>query len=247
MYIFQILLRDVAKSAILRLGCKLILYISQILLSYVAKFIILTLGWKLITKKQFMQYHKYKRSVIVFSHTTYADFYMFLLYFIAFPKEFENVKVLVKPQPFEYAGFILRRFGCIPSSNFNDRNSGSTERIIKELNKHEQFIFLISPKGTIVKSEWRNGYYNIAVELKCHLLATGLDYDKKKIIISESINYDESKEDIELFLKEQLSKIVPLYPEDEIVEIRKHKSTSIISVSRLIFITMIVMLMILFY
>ena len=224
------------------------MYIIQILLRYVAKFIIFLLGWKYITEKQFSQFHEYKRSVIIFSHTTYADFYLFLLYFLAFPNEFKNVKVLVKPQPFEYAGFILRRFGCIPSSIFGQKNSGFTKCIIQELDKYEEFIFLISPKGTIVKSEWKSGYYNIAVSLKCHLLVTGLDYEKKKIVISDSIKYDENKDDIEIFLKEQLSRIVPLYPEDEIVEIRKHKSRlrSIISTERLIFL-IVSLLLILWY
>lgn len=209
------------------------MYIIQIIVSYIAKLILFVLGWKFLTEKQLIQYHKYKRSVIVFSHTSYADFYMFILYFIAFPNEFRNVRTLVKPQPFKYAGFILRKFGCIESSRFDERNGGSTRRIIEELDKQEKFIFLISPKGTIVKSEWRNGYYNIAVGLKCPLMSTGLDYEKKKIVISDSINYDINKEDVEIFLKEQLSRIVPLYPEDEIVKIRKHKSPSIIRPSRL--------------
>lgn len=223
------------------------MYIIEILLSYVAKLILLLLGWKYLNEKQLIQYHKYKRSVIVFSHTTYADFYMFILYFLAFPNEFRNVRTLVKPQPFEYAGFILRRFGCIPSILPGEVNGESTRRIIAELDKQEKFIFLLSPKGTIVKREWRNGYYNIAVGLKCPLMSTGLDYDKKKIVISDDIKYDESKDDVEIFLKEQLSRIVPLYPEDEIVKIRKHKSRSIISTPRLIFLTLSFVLMILWY
>jgi 1-acyl-sn-glycerol-3-phosphate acyltransferase len=223
------------------------MYIIQILLSYIAKFILILLGWKYITEKQFSQFHKYKRSVIVFSHTTYADFYLFLLYFLAFPNEFRNVRVLVKPQPFKYAGFILRRFGCIPSSSFEERNSGSTRRISEELDKDDNFIFLISPKGTIVKSEWRNGYYNIALNTKSHLMVTGLDYEKKKIIVSDDIKYDKDKDDIEIFLKEQLSRIVPLYPEDEVMKIRKHKSRSIISTPRLIFLFLLFLLMILWH
>jgi len=223
------------------------MYIIQLLLSYIAKLILFLLGWKYITEKQFAQFHKYKRSVIIFSHTTYADFYLFTLYFLAFPNEFRNVKVLVKPQPFEYAGFILRRFGAIPSSEFGMRNNGSTKYIIEELNKEDTFIFLISPKGTIVKSEWRSGYYNIALNLKANLMVTGLDYDKKKIIVSDDIKYDQDKDDIEIFLKEQLSRIVPLYPEDEVMEIRKHKSRSIISTPRLIFLILSFLLMILWY
>lgn len=223
------------------------MYIVQILLSFIAKLILFLLGWKSIKEKQFSQFHKYKRSVIIFSHTTYADFYLFILYFLAYPNGFRNVRVLVKPQPFQYAGFILRRFGCIPSSNFEERNSGSTRRITDELDKQEELIFLISPKGTIVKSEWRNGYYNIALNLKANLMVTGLDYCKKKIVVSDDIQYDKDKNDIEIFLKEQLSRIVPLYPEDEIMKIRKHdkNSRSIITPPRL-FTLISLFLMILF-
>ena len=227
------------------------MYIIQIFLRLIAKLTLFLLGWNYMKQKQFTQFHKYKRSVIIFSHTTYADFYLFILYFLAYPTEFKNVRVLVKPQPFKYAGFILRKFGCIPSSVFEDRNSGSTIRITQELQKQKEFIFLLSPKGTIVKSEWRTGYYNIAVNLNAHLLVTGLDYEKKKIVISDGIKYDENKDDIERFLKKELSKIVPLYPDDEIVEIRKHNEQfrSIIDTDRFfvsIFIT-ISILMILWY
>lgn len=227
------------------------MYVIQIILSYVAKLILFLLGWKHMKEKQRLQYHKYKRSVIVFSHTSYADFYMYLLYSLAFPKEFKNVKVLVKPQPFVYAGFILRRFGCIPSGPHAIKNSGSTRYIIEELDKQKEFIFLISPKGTIVKSEWRSGYYNIALNLECHLLATGLDYEKKKLVISEGIKYDQKQDDIEIFLKGQLSRIVPLYPEDEIVKIRKHDKNlvSIISPHRLfiLILLLISLLLVLWY
>jgi hypothetical protein len=223
------------------------MYIIQILLSYVAKLILFLLGWKYMSEKQRVKYHKYKRSVIVFSHTTYADFYMFILYFIAFPNEFRNVRVLVKPQPFKYAGFILRKFGAIESCRFDERNTGSVRRIIEELDKDKEFIFLISPKGTIVKSEWRNGYYNIAVNLNAYLMTTGLDYEKKKLVISDGIKYDQDKDDIEIFLKEQLSRIVPLYPNDEIVKIRKHKSPSIISPVRLYILIFLIISLILWY
>lgn len=221
------------------------MYIVRILLSYIAKLVLLLIGWKLPKEKHFNQFHKYKRSVVVFSHTSYADFYVFILYILAFPKEFNNVRVLVKPQPFAYAGCILKRLGCIPSSRFDQRNGRSTDRIVEELNKQGEFIFLISPKGTIVKSEWRSGYYNIAISLKAHLSAVGLDYEKKKIIISYGIEYDKNKEEIELFLKEQLSKIVPLFPEDEVFEIRKHNENlrSIINTSRLFLLIFLIVLL----
>jgi len=214
------------------------MYIIQIFLSCIAKIILFLMGWKYIKQKQITKFNKFDRSVIIFSHTTYADFYIFILYFFAYPKDFKNLKVLVKPQPFEYAGFILRRLNCIPSANFNERNSGSTVRIVEELDKYKEFMFLISPKGTIVNSKWRSGYYNIAVNLKAHLQVTGLDYEKKKIKISDGIKYDQNKDDIDNFLKTELSKIVPLFPEDEIVKIREHDENlrSIMNLKRLIFI-----------
>lgn len=221
------------------------------LLSIIAKFVLFMFGWITPTKQQFHQFNKHPRSIIVFSHTSYADFFILIIYLLAFPKQLKNVRVLIKPDPFEYkiGDYILRKLGGIPGTKVTEKNGGATNKIIEELNKQEKFNFLISPKGTIVKHDWKNGYYFIAKELKARLLTAGLDYEKKSVVVTEGINYDEDKDKIEQVLKEQLSSIVPLFPKDEIYTIRPYDANkiSIIKHDRLIMIGIIILLLILCY
>jgi hypothetical protein len=188
----------------------------------------------MINKQVFQQLALYPRTVIIFSHTSYADFFILSLYLLANPSELVRVKILIKPQVFQYFGFLLKRLGSIPATRLEDKNGGAVDRIIKEVGD-DPCLFLISPKGTIVRAPWRSGYYHIAQGLQAQIRVAGLDYEKKKVILFENLSSKLSQEDLEIILKNQLKHIVPLFPEDEVVEIRKHneKERSIISLARL--------------
>src|SRR5205085_1367497 len=136
--------------------------------------------------------HEFQRAVLIFSHTSYADFYILLLYLLSYPDKLKDLKVLIKPQPFEYCfgycGKLLRSLGAIPSSDLNEKHTGGTSRIVNELKQSEKSLLLISPKGTIIKREWRSGYYHIAQSLNAKILVVGLDYEKKQAYISNTID-----------------------------------------------------------
>jgi hypothetical protein len=125
---------------------------------------------------------------------------------------------------FDLAGPLLRNLGGIPSTRIEDKNGGAVKRITETLDEHEKFLFLICPKGTIIKKPWRSGYYHIGNKTKANFRVTGLDYVEKKVIVSQSYHYNDSPENIEKSLKIELSKIVPLYPEGEVVDIKIHDS-----------------------
>jgi len=191
--------------------------------SLTAKIILFTMGWSFIDNDLFNQLTKHDRSVMVFSHTSYVDFYILVLYILAYPKRLHRVRTLIKPQPFEYAGSILKYLGAIPSTRVEDKDGGAVNRIVSELNSLKQCIFLISPKGTIIKRPWRSGYYHIAKQLGAKLLVTGLDYEKKCIIVSPSYSCnDYSESSIQTILQSHISDIVPLFPDEEVVPIRSH-------------------------
>jgi 1-acyl-sn-glycerol-3-phosphate acyltransferase len=130
-----------------------------------------------------------------------------ILYKLSYPNELNHVRTLVKPQPFEYAGWFLRKIGAIPSTRIEEKKGGAVTRIVNELKETPQCLFLISPKGTIIKSEWRSGYFVIAKELDAELIA--ISHNKGESVVKE-------------YLQTQLSNIVPLFPDDEIVPIREH-------------------------
>ena len=170
-----------------------------------------------------MKINKYDQTVIVFNHTTYADFYILALYILAYPYQLARAKVLVKPQPFKYAGWLLRKMGCIPSTQVEEKNGGAVPRIVKEMKAAGKAFLLISPKGTIMRHEWRSGYYHIAQQLKAPIMVAGLDYEKKAVITSDyHISYNETEENIRYYLYHNLGNIVSLYPEREDFHTRVH-------------------------
>jgi 1-acyl-sn-glycerol-3-phosphate acyltransferase len=145
-----------------------------------------------------------------------------ILYKLSYPNELNHVRTLVKPQPFEYAGWFLRKIGAIPSTRIEEKKGGAVTRIVNELKETPQCLFLISPKGTIIKSEWRSGYFVIAKELDAELIAMGFDYEKKCVVASDAISHNKGESVVKEYLQTQLSNIVPLFPDDEIVPIREH-------------------------
>jgi 1-acyl-sn-glycerol-3-phosphate acyltransferase len=191
-------------------------------LSWLSQAILYSMGWSLLDSAILNRVMKYRRVVLVFSHTSYADFYLMILYLLAYPRELKYMRTLVKPQPFEYMGWLLRKLGAIPATKYDEKNGGATPRIVSELKSNDECIFLISPKGTIVRREWHSGYYYIAKELDARLMAAGLDYEEKRVVISGDISTDEDEPVVKEYLYKELGEIVPLFPEDEIMPIRNH-------------------------
>ena len=212
--------------------------IIKVLAQILCRFIIFVLGWHSLDKQVVSRLQKNPRTVLVFSHTSYCDFYIMLLYKIAFSSDLYDVKVIVKPEPFKYAGPFLRALGAIPAGSVENKNSGTTQAIVEELRKYQHFCLLISPKGSIDKKPWRLGYYHIAKELQIPIMVVGLDYEKKKVWISLDYIMDQDEEIIRKYLYKELAEIVPLFPADEVVEIRPHdqKKRNVISGWRLIII-----------
>jgi len=192
------------------------------MLKYIFRAILLFFGWSLLSEDVLTKMNKYKRAVLVFSHTSYCDFYIMALYLLAYPQYLGFVNVLMKPQPFEYAGGLLRFFGGIPATKVENKNGGSTMKTVEELRKKKRSYLLLSPKGTIVKKEWRTGYYYIAKELEAPIMVVGLDFETKDIYLSSEVFCDKEEPVVRKLLYEDLKNIVPLYPEEEVVEIRKH-------------------------
>lgn len=205
-------------------------------LCFLARVVLFVMGWEFVHPSMFDHADRYKRIVLIFSHTSYTDFYMLALYLLAYPGRLNHVRTLIKPQPFRYAGFILRYLGAIPATSVNDKNGGAVDRIIVELKQQPRWLFLISPKGSILKREWRSGYYYIAKKFRAKLMVVGLDYEMKRIVLSKEVSSELDETTVRQSLQEELKKIVPLYPEEEIVPIRSHDPTkrSIIHVSRVI-------------
>ena len=189
-----------------------------------ARTILFLMGWKLLDWLTLERLLERKRCVLVFSHTSYADFFLLTLYMISYPNDLDKIRILITPRMFEYYGlnWFLKQLGGIPAPKFDERGGNSVARIVAELNSVKHCMFLISPKGTIVKAPWRSGYYHIAKGIKADLRVAGLDYEQKHICVYSAVSYLKDQKVIEYVLKDHLGSIVPLNPEDETVEIRRH-------------------------
>lgn len=194
--------------------------------------------------------NKHEHVVCVFSHSSYYDFVIMVLYKYAYPDKLGNLRTLIKPDYFEdikihsYSfpsplGMFLRKVGGIPATNISIKNGGATEHIIDVL-REKPCKFLISPKGTILRGEWRTGYYHIAKGLNAPIIAVGLDYERKNIYVGNVIDSNQEEPDIRKVLYKELGNIVPLHPEQENMPIREYVSddVSVISTKRLLFIGM---------
>ena len=193
------------------------------------------LGWEKISPTDIALCSLFPRIVFLFSHTSNYDFILLGLYTIAYPELSKYAYGLVKPEAFKYLWplpSIITTLGCIPSTSLSERNGHAVERITSFLKEKSNFLFLISPKGTRRKVEWRSGWYWISKELDAVLFVGGTDYQQKKIriisVLPHSITRSLERSVLERTLKEAMSEVVPLYPDLEVVPIKGYIGSSII-------------------
>ena len=206
-------------------------YVIQNILKYSCQSILKIMGWSPLNRYCISTINNNQKMVCVFSHTSYYDFCIMVLYKLAYPYYFKNMKTLINSYYFTIMGRFLYAVGGIPAI-VKEHN---VKRIVDSL-QQEQFMFLISPKGSILKKDWKTGYYYIAKQLNVPIIAVGLDYENKNIYIGKPINNQLEEPIIKNILYNDLSHIVPLHPEQENMIIRKHNAdyVSVINPIRLI-------------
>jgi hypothetical protein len=205
----------------------------EYLLQKISKLILYLSGWQQLNHNETIKHiNQTDRHVITFSHTSTWDAILFLLYKAAHPEIFENFKIVVKPQVYNalpvWGQNVLNRIGFIKATAYEEKNGGFIKSVIDKLRYEKKFSIMLSPKGKRENSEWRSGYYIIAKELKCDIMACGLDYEKKKIVFFDPISIDnKSKDEVEPILKNQLGEIIPLHTVRSEVKLRKHRKENI--------------------
>jgi 1-acyl-sn-glycerol-3-phosphate acyltransferase len=201
-----------------------------------SKSLLFFLGWKPLDPKIMAIMNESPYLVCVFSHTSYYDFFFMILYYCSYYESLKNLRTLIKPNYFQTIGWFLYKIGGIPSTNIANKNGGNTGKIVENLKSEPKGQLLISPKGTILKGEWRTGYYHIAKELDAKLIAIGVDYETKQIKVGQLIDNDLDELEIKHKLYKDLSTIVPLYPEREMmkIKIQNKNDISVIHTERII-------------
>lgn len=81
-------------------------------------------------------------------------------------------------------GLFLRAIGGIPVDR--KKSTSLTDQVAEEFAKHEQFHIGITPEGTRkAVSEWKKGFYHIAVKAGVPIQLAHIDYAKKECAITE--------------------------------------------------------------
>lgn len=192
-------------------------------LGWIALFLLTLMGWKTnIDLDLFFRGHK--RIVLVYPHTSNWDFIIMVLYRWALPSSYP-IFSLVKRSRFRSLkiGNLLTSVGCIPTSSRE-----TTQNVIDGLNTKDQFVFLISPKGTRSRGEWKSDYYYIAQQTGSVIMVGGLDYYEKRIVFRPDFySPQEPRKTLEEKLKINFHGIHPLYPHYE--SLSNYSSKEIVS------------------
>jgi 1-acyl-sn-glycerol-3-phosphate acyltransferase len=155
----------------------------------IAKFILQTvLGWKL--ESNFPQGIK-KYVVIAAPHTSWQDFPIAIL---ARMTSGTMINFIGKNSLFNGPfGFFFRGLGGTPVDRSQSNNL--VDAIIEIFNSKEEFRLGLSPEGTRKKVDtWKTGFYYIAKGANVPIVMATLDFENKKIKISEPYYTTDDKE-----------------------------------------------------
>ena len=136
-------------------------------------------------------------------HTSNWDFLMGQLYSRA--EGFRCGFLMKKEWFFWPLGPIFRSMGGIPVHR--SKKTSMTDQLARYALEHETFNLCITPEGTRKPvSEWKRGFYYIALKAELPILLFGLDFGKKRIVCTRSItptgDVDEQMKEIKAYFSE---------------------------------------------
>ena len=157
------------------------------------------LGWtKCVTVA-----HPDKFIICLAPHTSNWDFIIGQLYAQA---EGFKINFLLKREWFFWPlGVIFRSLGGIPV--WRSKHTSMTDNLAETAKTKDSFKLCITPEGTrSPNTEWKKGFYFIALKAEIPILLYGVDYEKKKIVCTDSFtpsgNIDEDMPKIKSYFKD---------------------------------------------
>lgn len=157
------------------------------------------LGW---TKEVTVE-HPSKYIICLAPHTSNWDFFYGQLYNHA---EGLSSNFLMKKEWFFWPlGPIFRKMGGIPV--FRQKKSSMTETLAGIAKNEEKFHLTITPEGTRkANSDWKKGFYYIALSAQIPVLLYGLDYERKRICCTRSFiptgDVEKDMQEIKMYFKD---------------------------------------------
>ena len=190
------------------------------MIAKIASSILWLVGWAPLTPSFKDTFFATPRRIIIFPHTTLWDFIILALYALSEWAEYEsNVYIIVKPQLFEGAKkYFFLLFNCIPATKREEHGNGFIDKTINLFSEKDNYSILISPEGTVIKSDWKSGYFYLAKGLNCPIQVIGLDYHLHTPVIINPLVIPSNYQQAEKQLKEQMSTFTPLYRKNSILK-----------------------------
>jgi len=162
-----------------------------------SKWLLKLLGWKIEGKPP----TEHKRLLIVEApHTSNWDFLIGMLLITSVGIK---VNVIIKKEMFFWPlGPIIRMIGGIPIDRSG--NLSKVDALAKLFIEKETLNLAITPEGTrSLSTNWKKGYYFIALKANVPIFLTAIDYKRKAGILGPvfypSGNYEEDLKKIEKF------------------------------------------------
>lgn len=141
--------------------------------------------------------------ICVAPHTSNWDFLIGKLYYAAIGM---TSNFLMKKEWFFWPlGNIFKKMGGIAVER--KRHTSMTDALAEEAKKAELFSLAITPEGTRSKvTQWKRGFYFIALKAQLPILLYAIDYSQKKIVCKKTIipsgNVDEDMKAIMNYYKD---------------------------------------------
>lgn len=163
-------------------------------------------GWK--AEGQLPPDHKFV--IMAASHTSNWDFLVFLGTIHALGRQ---VHFIGKHSLFTWPmGGFMRALGGVPVDRSSPQDLVS--QIVAEFEAHDDFALVVAPEGTRSRtSDWKTGFYQIALKADVPIVCAGPDYPNKRGVIGPIIrptgNYIEDLKPAFAFFRT----ITPRHPE----------------------------------
>jgi len=117
-------------------------------------------------------------------HTSNWDFVIGRLYTMAIGQS--NLFLMKKEWFFWPLGILMRRMGGIPV--YRDKKMKVTDSVAEMARNADVFRVCVTPEGTRkANSEWKKGFYYIALKADIPILLYGLDFKTKTIVCTKKI------------------------------------------------------------
>ena len=144
-----------------------------------------------------------KYIIVMAPHTSNWDFVVGTLYARA---EGFQCNFLIKKEWFFWPlGPLFRRLGGIPV--WRTKHTSMTDNLAETAMREKVFHLSITPEGTrSLNTEWKKGFYYIALKAQLPILLYGVDYEKRIICCTKTIipngDIESQMREIKLYFKD---------------------------------------------